>query len=70
LVKSSHCRFGEVPLAKSVNAKSGHCVSVGIDRLHHVCGGRTAHIVFGGLASEDNDEIDAVGPAALKLTHG
>jgi hypothetical protein len=32
-------------------------------------GGRTTYIVFGRLASKDNDEIDAVGLVALKLAH-
>jgi hypothetical protein len=70
LIECRHCRLGKVPLAKSVDTECSDRVSVGIDRLHHMCGGRTTHIVFSRLASEDNDEIDAVGLAALNVAHG
>ena len=57
--------LGERPLALGGDADRGDPVPVGIGGAKHVRGGDARHVVFGRLAAEQHDEMDATSSPAV-----
>ena len=53
--------FGdEYPLACARYADRGDAIFAGIQCLQHVCCGHATDIVFGGLSTEEHDDVNAL----------
>ena len=50
---------GMDPAPVSGDANGTHCVAIGVERGHDMGGGRSADIMLGRLAAEQDDEVDA-----------